>query len=806
MVSKKVEPLNISKVKKSLSRRGFLQNSAGVTMALGAGSYTASTGAQARAAAKAPQTSACSANEMSVPSSGMERRYERAQTILQGAHFYKGKKIAINTALTPHWIGNSDHFWYERETWEGKKFQIVDARNTTNRPAFDHKMLAHALAKKAGKNIDPENLPITNFGITLSPRSLTFEAFGKSWVFDEAQETCKEKAAVHPDGKVSPDGKKVAFIRDYNLWVQDVKTGKAQKLTDDGEQFHCYGNAPTVLGAAAFPIKDFIWSPDSKKLATCLINTRNVRGGTPLVQHVPMDGTIRPTVVYPGRRVAISGDENVETWQLCTVDIVTGAMKKIDHRALPISYPPYWGFFPSLRGWWDKDSRTLYFVDQESDQTQTKLCIWDSQTGKTMVRFAEDPDLRAALNPKTHPFKFMIKYLPETNELIWYSERSGWAHLYLYNLKTGKLKNAITRGNWLVRSILSFNAQSRELVIQSAGRVKGRNPYYQDICRVNIDTGRLVPVVSTDHEYDRCSASPSGRYVVATRSQVDEVPKSTLWDVEGRKVMSLETADLSGMPYGWKWPKPFKFKATDGEDIYGVIYYPPDFSPDKLYPVLDYSFLHYLEPTGSFIGGYHYLEGIALAELGFIVLNFFTRKITGARSATFRDKADYTVPYYNLADNAEGIRQLAKRHAYIDADRVGASIHSSLPIALVGLLLHPDLYKVGVSINALTDARLMTGSGPAATDYPPLEDFAGNLKGKLLLAGGMLDWSIPISSTFRMVEALKREDKDFDMLLLPNFGHSVSSYITRRSWDYFVEHLLGGVPPKNFKLKYMLGD
>jgi hypothetical protein len=384
----------------------------------------------------------------------------------------------------------------------------------------------------------------------------------------------------------------------------------------------------------------------------------------------------------------------------------------------------------------------------------------------------------------------------------------------LYDLKTGQLKNTITSGEWLVRKVLQFDTERRELWIQTAGRVKGRSPYLQDICRVNIDSGELTTVVSTDHEYftldqkskmsvlDKTSLSVSttGRYVVTTRSRVDEVPVSLLLDSLGRELLVLETADTSALPSHWQWPEPVKTRAADGKsDIYGIVYRPSNFSPEKSYPVLDYSFVTYEEPSGAF--GFLNLEAMAYAELGFVVVKFFNRAILGVRELSFRENKDHTRPFVSMADNVAGIQQLASEHAYIDASKVGAATHSTMPTALA-TLIYPDFYTVGVSVNTMTDARLLGGMGVdfGGADFPPYEDFAENLTGKLLLIAGMMDPTIPVAGTFRLIEALQKANKSFDQLLLPNFGHEFSAYVTRRTWDYFVEHLQGVNPPDNFGL------
>jgi len=421
--------------------------------------------------------------------------------------------------------------------------------------------------------------------------------------------------------------------------------------------------------------------------------------------------------------------------------------------------------------------------------------------------------------------------LPDSNELIWFSERDGWGHLYLYEMTTGRLKNPITQGNWVVRNVLHFDAKHRELFIQTAGREEGRNPYYCDICRVNIDTGIITTILSTNHHYIVCDqrsrfcvsdqsavgVSPSGQYIVTTRSRVDEAPVSLLLNQDGSEVITLETADVSGLPTNWQWPEPVILKASDGcTNIDAVIFRPTDFDPNKSYPVIDASYA-YVDPIGSFDnnhgGSRMYLSGAAYAELGFIVVMINNRGNDGLRDTAFRHYQNPDFPVdplllrkYFKDDCIAGIKQLAEHYPYMDLERVGVVEFCSIPMALAGVLHHPDFYKVGVSVCAMADTRLVGAFSRQKGNWLQFEDFAENLQGKLLIIAGMLDWAIPQATTFRLVEALQKANKRFDMLLLPNLPHGHNNYTVQRSWDYVVEHLLGIEPPAGFQLTCNIVD
>jgi dipeptidyl aminopeptidase/acylaminoacyl peptidase len=291
-----------------------------------------------------------------------------------------------------------------------------------------------------------------------------------------------------------------------------------------------------------------------------------------------------------------------------------------------------------------------------------------------------------------------------------------------------------------------------------------------------------------------------------------------LIDRQGREILTLETADISGLPQGWQWPEPVKVKAADGKtDIYGVVYRPPHFSKEQSYPIIDFSCGHpYFTwvPQGSFINGpcfdAPYLYAAAYAALGFVVVAL------EGRGTPYRDKAfqDYSYGHITSAsafeDRIEGIQQLASRYPYMDTNRVGITADDGSPAPVQGLLEHPDFYKVGVSI-CHEDPRFgfatlyeqyqgLCTDNDGAEQPARAEDLAQALKGKLLLIHGMLDSFTPVTGTLRLLDALQEANKDFDMLLLPDEGHDIPSYALRRSWDYLVTHLQGIEPPHEFPL------
>jgi dipeptidyl aminopeptidase/acylaminoacyl peptidase len=540
-------------------------------------------------------------------------------------------------------------------------------------------------------------------------------------------------------------------------------------------------------------------------------------------------------------KVALQGDEHIPEYRLVAIDIDSGRLQAAHYPKVPIVRNSG-GFFHSRLGWWSTDNRHAYFVDMARGYQTVRVVEFDTFTGNTRVLFEETSEthLNLMVNEDELP---TIMPLPETKELIWFSERSGWAHLYLYDLTTGELKNAITSGEWCVRNILSVNPQRREVFLHTMGRTPNRDPYYRDIVRVNLDTGALTEIAASDDDYfaasDHCfdmetngfamtrdiamarSVSHSGKYVVATRSRVDTVPVTVLLDRDGKALLELEQGDMTTLyarvSRQWQWPEPVQLMAADNTSpIYGVVWRPSDFSPDQSYPVISSGFntpeLPRV-PKGSFTnsssGGAYYCSGAALAELGFIVVQI------DARGTPFRGKAFQDTSYGwaesagCIDDHVAGIKQLAERYPYMDLDRVGISSLGGGTGAVQGLLQHPKFFKVGVH-GSLHDSRLMATplwsdkyEGLVGSDskeqYP--EAYAENLQGKLLLMCGMLDFCTLPANTFRVVEALQKANKDFDLIMLPSLGHGMSQYLVRRAWDYLVRHLLNEEPPAGFDLE-----
>ena len=767
------------------------------------------------------------------PDSDIRARYEKASRIMQGVFT---KELTCNDTVFPVWIGDSDCFWYVRHTRATQEYRLVNAKEARNEPAFDHVALAAALSRAAGgAEVDPANLPLEQLEMALSPRIVTFDAFDRRWRYDDTAGTLDEVRALPQKVAPSPCGRYLIARKDHNLWLTDTETGEERPLTTDGAADFSYGAPGSTWGWEMPGGPQLAWAPDSSRVLTIQRDTRAV-GRTPISHTVPADGSIRPKVQHVP--IALPGDDALETYRLVSIDIKSGAQTEADYHQL-ISDRNSWTFFDSRMGWWSKDSRRVYFVDIDRYRKDVKVVEMDADSGACRVLFHETSDTHVRLQ-LLHAPAFLP--LPDADELVWPSERSGAMQYYLYDLQTGAVKRQLTLGPGLVRNPVRYIPETRDLFLQTSGWRNEINPYYRDVVRLNLETGACEDVASGDHECvavsqprdmltsffkplglpnGACAVSPTGDFVVVTETRVDHPSVTRLYDRDGAALMTVEEADVSHLPEGWQWPEPVLLKAADGAtDIHGIIYRPSDFNGAASYPVI---LLNFNQPEfatvskGSFgngVGaGRYYLTGAALAELGFIVVHI------DGRGSPERDKAFYDESYGNmdranlLEDQMAGLQQLAAKYPFMDMTRVGiASILSGGSGAVQGMLKYPDFFKVGVS-TCLHDSRLISTAlasdefeGPDVNrSYP--EDLAHQLKGKLFLSHGMLDIDISVAATMRLVDALQRANKDFDLLLLPRMGHGGGEYkyLLRRSWDYFVRHLAGVEPPKEFDIPPLFG-
>jgi dipeptidyl aminopeptidase/acylaminoacyl peptidase len=451
---------------------------------------------------------------------------------------------------------------------------------------------------------------------------------------------------------------------------------------------------------------------------------------------------------------------------------------------------------------WLEDGQRFYTVVADRGYTQRQVRVVDAATGAVHVAVDErgDPFVDTSRG-------FMLRFL-KSGEALWADERDGWMHLYLHDGATGQLKRQITKGEWVVRAIARVDEAARAVFFSAGGKEPGRDPYLQHLYRVSLDGTGLRLLTPEDAEH-QVSFSPTGAFFVDTYSRADLPAVSVLRRAaDGSVVMELERADVSRLvASGWKQPEPFQAVARDGKtDIYGIVWRPSTFDPGKRYPVVEQIYTgpqSFFVPK-SFSAWRNHAQTIA--ELGFIVV-----QVDGFGTA-WRSRAFHATAWKNLGDQGledhiGALKQLAAKHAYIDLSRVGIYGHSAGGYdATHALLTHPEFYQVGVSSSGNHDHRLDKAwwntqwmGWPVGPHYDAQSNvtLARNLEGKLLLAHGDMDDNVPISATLRLVDALIKAEKDFDLIVIPNGTHGIGGnpYFIRRRWDFFVRHLLGVEPP-----------
>ncbi|MCB9288104.1 MAG: DPP IV N-terminal domain-containing protein [Lewinellaceae bacterium] len=727
----------------------------------------------------------------------------------ENALYQHTSNLVFRDDVRPNWIGGH-RFWYRNSIPEGHEFLLVDAKSKKRMPAFNHEKLAAALQEATGKDNTPTNLPFSRFEFTNEGQAITFDAKGQRYTCNLKTYSCTSEEAPERLGRqfsLSPDGAKAAFIRDFNLWVKDVESGEETQLTTDGEED--FGYATNNAGWLKSERPVLLWSPDSKKIATFQHDGRGVGEmymATTNVGHPKLEAWKYPlpgdSLIFRIHRVVIHLDGP---------KVVRLQMPPDPHRSSVTDHVASWdGTFLDVE--WSPDGSQLAFLSNSRDHKEAILRVADPETG----------EVRKVLEEREETF-FESGYrnsnwhvLKESGEVIWFSQRSDWGHLYLYNLEDGQLKNPITHGEWNVLQVLKVDEKGRTVYFTGAGREAG-DPYFQYLYRVNLD-GSGLKLLSPDSANHEISLSPSGEYFVDSYSTPATPPVTVLRNNKGEKLLTLEEADISRLlASGWVPPLPVTVKARDGEtDLYGLLFRPANFDPQKKYPIINYI---YPGPQAGSVGSRSFSasrrDNQALANLGFIVVAI------DAMGTPMRSKSFHAAYYGNMGDNGlpdqvAGMKQLAGRYPWIDLERAGIYGHSGGGFASTDAILrYPDFFKVAVSGAGNHDNRnyeddwgekwqgLLENNPDGTTNYDNQANqlLVENLKGKLLLTHGTMDTNVPVYNTLLVVDKLIEANKDFDLVLFPNRGHgfAMEPYMLRKRWDYFVKNLLGAEPPKEYE-------
>ncbi|HTX04394.1 MAG TPA: DPP IV N-terminal domain-containing protein [Steroidobacteraceae bacterium] len=739
-------------------------------------------------------------------------RHLSARDYARAARFmpYATEPLLDHEVQRVHWLDDR-RFWYIDHDSGGDHYRLMTAATSAIAPLFDQQKLATALGHATGERVAAARLSVSAVDIK-GPERYAVTRDGKRYLCDLAANARCLETDSEP-GIVSPDGKLEAFIRGWNLWVRDTATDRETQLTFDGMRDFGYATDNAGWRQSERPVLD--WSPDSSEIATYQQDQRQAGEMYLVSTHVGHPGLKRWKYPVPG---------DIHVLMIEPVVIAIASRKVVRLRLPPQQRLSSLCDDISCKGdghWddvqWAPDGKTLALVSTSRDRRHEWFRIANARTGAVRTVFDES----VATYYRSGIDAVSWRYLPGSDEALWYSERNNWGNLYLYSLKSGRLEHAVTRGRGDVTEVLDVDPRTRTVWFRAVGRAPGINPYYQELWKASLDGGdaTLLTRRPCDHVI---SMSPHARYFVDSCSTPSDPPVTTLRNgSDGRALATVARTDISRLKaIGWKPPQLIVVKARDHKtDLYGLLFKPTSFDPGKRYPIIDYI---YPGPQIGSVSKFDFepsrYDDQSLAELGFIVVAIDGMG-TPYRSARFQrlwygDMGDNTLP-----DQVAALRELGASHRWIDLTRVGIWGHSGGGNATADAMFrYPTFFKVGWAESGNHDNRnyenpwgemyqgLLKRNENGTTNYDNQanELLAAHLTGHLMLTYGTMDDNVPPESTLLVVRALIQANRDFDMIAIPNARHAygyATPYITRRRWDYFVRYLAGETPPAQFELK-----
>ena len=777
---------------------------------------------------------------------------ERLPEYIQAEKFTQKKlnTMLFSTTVDPHWFQQGNCFWYTYKTSEGSFWYVVDPGKKTKSMLFDRDEIAAQLTEIVKDPFDAQHLPITNLKAQEDGRTFTFEVtsskdakpdkdkkdkkkgkkkevFYFSYDYPTKELTWLEDKEEDPDrlrwGSVSPDKTTVIYAKDMNLYKMSyedyLKAKKDEKdstiveiqLTTDGQEDFGYGiprkmiNTDTLCNGKRRGVYG-CWSPDSRHFAMTVSDNRAVKD----LWVINVMSEPRPTLeTY---KYQMPGEKEAPIEHLYIFDMKDNSRKEIKTAAykdqnLGIETRPFEQKQRDMEDMsmvWLGDNDRFFLTRSSRDLYRIDVCSY------TVGQDSIVPVIEERMNTyqETRP----LSVIGNGKEIIQWSERDGWAHLYLYDGQ-GNMKNRITKGPWHVESVLKVDEKTRTIYFTANGKNKDENPYYEHLYRVNLDGSGLKQLTYGDY-FHQVEVDDDARYVVDNYSRVNTVPMCVLLDNTGNKVMDIQESDFSQLfANGYKFPELFKVKAADGiTDLYGVMYKPFDFDSTKVYPIVDYVY------PGPQVEAVYYpftrmsVRTDRLAQAGFIVISVGQRGGHPSRSKWYHNYGYGNMRDYPLEDHKYAIEQLANRHSFIDIDKVGIHGHSGGGfMSTAAICQYPDFFKVAVSCAGNHDNRIynrwwsethhgvkeeVSAKGDTSFVYKigTNPEIASKLKGHLLLVHGDIDDNVHPGNTTRVVNALIKAGKRFDMLMLPNQRHGfgdMNEYFYWRLVDYFSEHLKG---------------
>jgi dipeptidyl aminopeptidase/acylaminoacyl peptidase len=700
----------------------------------------------------------------------------------------------FNGSVRPVWIGETSNFVYENTTPDGTEYYIIDCDSGTKKKAFDQQKFALSFEAVLGRKVEPRKLPIKDLIFSDKLGSFAFVCDDYNWLCNLRDYKIVKREKVNERVRqnswdwgfrdelenapvISPDKKWTAFIKNYNVYIKSNSDSKEYQLSRDG-------------GLGEYYSSYIKWSDDSRKIAAYRIKPAE-KHMIYYIESSPEDQLQPKHYSYEYQK---PGDAVPQKFpQLFDVEAKKHIV--VDNSAIADQY--------SLNNFtWSRDNSYYTFEYNKRGHQVYQVIKVDASTGKSNAIIDERSATFIDYSGKN--FRYDIQ---DKGEIVWASERDGWNHLYLYDSGSGKVKNQITKGEWVVRGVSFVDEKNRQIVFQASGMEPG-DPYFVHYYRINLDGSALVRLTEGNGNHE-ATFSPDKKFFIDTWSRVDSPPVSVLRRTsDASQVMVLEKADVSKLlETGIKFPESFTAKGRDGvTDIWGMIIRPVNFDPSKKYPVIEYI---YAGPHSSFVPKSFrpfYGEMSQLAELGFIIVQIDGMG-TSNRSKAFHDVCWKNLKDAGFPDRILWIKAAASKYPYMDIERVGIYGGSAGGQNAAGaVLFHPEFYKVAVAACGCHDNRMdkmwwneQWMGWPVGEEYAQSSNVenAWRLKGRLLLINGEMDNNVDPASTEQLVNALIKANKEFEYVFVPGAKHISNGgvYGSRKRRDFFVKYLLGYEPP-----------
>lgn len=734
--------------------------------------------------------------------------------LLDSAEKYSGDllgKYLKSNSVSPNWIGKTNLFYYNTAENNIPVCYLVDAAKGTRKPLYDTKTLAKQLSVVTGTTVQSENLSF--YGLEIDPANISNFNFlfkGKRFQYDTKAQKLQEiaKAATPKSNfqpgnkeywkKMSPDSAWSVYGYRHNAYLQKRNESKVVQLTTDGEPYFSFvfSNSSTTDDKKSSPM--LYWFKNSKTLYALREDKRRVEEMTII------NSLTEPRPQINTYKFPMPGDKEVVQYDLFFFDTESGKAKKLDIAKYPdqkiIMQSTITNGRTMLFGKNTNDpQQEIYFLRRSRTNDQMDLCRLDGTTGKVTELITE------TTKPHFNDQLFNCRILNNGNDILWWSERTGFGQYYLYD-RNGKLKHTVTKGNFVSGEILSIDTLGRSMIFEGYGREKNTDPYYRMFYKVKLD-GSGFTLLTPANAYHDIQLAKNGKYLLDTYSTINQPAITVLRDIKGKQIMELGKDDASALfNIGWKTPEIIKVKAADGlTDLYGVMYKPFNMDSTKKYPIISNV---YPGPQEDYIPKKFTIDdnyNQSLAQMGFIVINVAYRGSSPLRGLAFHTYGYGNLRDYALADDKYVIEQLAAKHKYIDLNKVGIYGHSGGGfMTATAILTYPEFYKVAVAASGNYDTNIYTQwwgetyhgvwqkDGKFESNIPTTAALAGNLKGRLFLITGDVDKNVHPANTFRLADALIKNNKRFDMMVLPGKDHGLGDkYYINLIRYYFMENLLG---------------